>query len=179
MEIHYMQVNSKPEAELEKATMRRITLRLVPFLMLCYFFALLDRVNVGFAALTMNKDLGLSPAVFGLGASIFFIGYMIFQVPANLMLEKFGARRWMFTILAVWGVISASNAFMTGPYSYYALRLLLGIAEAGFFPGMLLYMTYWFPHTWRSRFVGIFMAAIPLSNIIGGPISTSILGMDG
>jgi ACS family tartrate transporter-like MFS transporter len=127
----------------------------------------------------MNKDLGLSPAVFGLGASIFFIGYMIFQVPANLMLEKFGARRWMFTILAIWGLISASNAFMTGPYSYYTLRLLLGIAEAGFFPGMLLYMTYWFPHTWRSRFVGIFMAAIPLANIIGGPISTTILGMDG
>ena len=130
-------------------------------------------------SLTMNKDLGLSPAVFGFGAGIFFLGYLIFQVPANLILEKIGARRWMFIILAVWGLISAANAFMTGPYSYYALRLLLGVAEAGFFPGMLLYMTYWFPHSWRGRFVGIFMAAIPLANIIGGPLSTTILGMDG
>lgn len=157
----------------------RIARRLLPFVMLLYVVNYIDRVNVGFAALTMNKDLGLSPAVFGLGASIFFIGYMIFQVPANLMLEKLGARRWMFLILAVWGLLSACNAFMQGPYSYYALRLLLGVAEAGFFPGMLLYMTYWFPHSWRSRFVGIFMAAIPLSNIIGGPLSTSILGMEG
>ena len=157
----------------------RMAKRLLPFVMLLYVVNYIDRVNVGFAALTMNKDVGLSPAAFGLGASIFFIGYMIFQVPANLMLEKFGARRWIFTILAVWGVISASNAFIQGPYSYYALRLLLGVAEAGFFPGMLLYMTYWFPHTWRSRFVGVFMAAIPLSNAIGAPISTTILGMDG
>jgi ACS family tartrate transporter-like MFS transporter len=163
----------------EEQIFARMAKRLLPFVMLLYVVNYIDRVNVGFAALTMNKDLGLSPAVFGLGASIFFIGYMIFQVPANLMLEKIGARRWMFTILAVWGLISASNAFMTGPYSYYALRLLLGIAEAGFFPGMLLYMTYWFPQTWRSRFVGVFMAAIPLANIIGGPISTSILQMDG
>jgi ACS family tartrate transporter-like MFS transporter len=153
--------------------------RLLPFIMLLYVVNYIDRVNVGFAALTMNKDLGLSPAVFGFGAGIFFLGYMLFQVPANLMLEKIGARRWMFIILGVWGLISASNAFMRGPYSYYALRLLLGVAEAGFFPGMLLYMTYWFPHRWRGRFVGWFMAAIPLSNIIGGPISTSILGLDG
>jgi ACS family tartrate transporter-like MFS transporter len=153
--------------------------RLLPFVMLLYVVNYIDRVNVGFAALTMNRDLGLSPAVFGFGASIFFVGYMIFQVPANLMLEKLGARRWMFIILAVWGLLSAANAFMQGPLSYYTLRLLLGVAEAGFFPGMLLYMTYWFPHSWRSRFVGIFMAAIPLSNIIGGPLSTSILGMDG
>src|ERR1051326_1019077 len=163
----------------EERIFARMAKRLLPFVMLLYVVNYIDRVNVGFAALTMNKDLGLSPAVFGLGASIFFIGYMIFQVPANLMLEKFGARRWIFTILAVWGLISASNAFMQGPYSYYALRLLLGVAEAGFFPGMLLYMTYWFPQSWRSRFVGVFMAAIPLANIIGGPISTTILGMDG
>jgi ACS family tartrate transporter-like MFS transporter len=147
--------------------------------MLLYVVNYIDRVNVGFAALTMNKDLGLSPSVFGFGAGIFFLGYLIFQVPANLILEKIGARRWMFIILAVWGVISAANAFMQGPLSYYALRFLLGVAEAGFFPGMLLYMTYWFPHSWRGRFVGIFMAAIPLANIIGGPLSTSILGMDG
>jgi MFS transporter, ACS family, tartrate transporter len=153
--------------------------RLLPFVMLLYVVNYIDRVNVGFAALTMNKDLGLSPAAYGFGASIFFVGYLIFQVPANLILEKIGARRWMFLILAVWGLLSASNAFMQGEYSYYTLRFLLGVSEAGFFPGMLLYMTYWFPQSWRSRFVGVFMAAIPLANIIGGPLSTSILSMDG
>ena len=157
----------------------RCARRLIPFIILLYLVNYIDRVNVGFAALTMNKDLGLSPAVFGFGAGIFFIGYLIFQVPANLILDKFGARRWVFLMLAVWGVISAGNALMTGPRSYYALRLVLGIAEAGFFPGMLLYMTYWFPDSWRGRFVGLFMAAIPMSNIIGGPLSTTILGMEG
>ena len=153
--------------------------RLIPLMILLYLVNYIDRVNVGFAALTMNKDLGLSPAAYGFGASIFFVGYLIFQVPANLILEKIGARRWMFLILAVWGLLSASSAFMQGEYSYYALRFLLGVSEAGFFPGMLLYMTYWFPQSWRSRFVGVFMAAIPLANIIGGPLSTTILGMDG
>jgi MFS transporter, ACS family, tartrate transporter len=157
----------------------RMARRLLPFVMLLYVVNYIDRVNVGFAALTMNKDLGLSPAAYGFGASIFFVGYLIFQVPANLILEKIGARRWMFLILAVWGLLSASSAFMQGEYSYYALRFLLGVSEAGFFPGMLLYMTYWFPQSWRSRFVGVFMAAIPLANIIGGPLSTTILGMDG
>jgi MFS transporter, ACS family, tartrate transporter len=157
----------------------RCAKRLMPFVALLYLVNYIDRVNVGFAALTMNRDLGLSPAVFGFGAGIFFLGYLIFQVPANLILEKVGARRWVFLMLAVWGAISASNALMTGPRSYYALRLILGIAEAGFFPGMLLYMTYWFPNSWRGRFVGIFMAAIPMANIVGGPLSTTILGMDG
>ena len=157
----------------------RCARRLIPFIMLLYVVNYIDRVNVGFAALTMNKDLGLSPSVFGFGAGILFFGYLIFQMPANLILEKIGARRWMFIILAVWGLISAASALIQGPLSFYILRFLLGIAEAGFFPGMLLYMTYWFPHSWRGRFVGIFMAAIPLSNIIGGPLSTSILGMDG
>jgi ACS family tartrate transporter-like MFS transporter len=127
----------------------------------------------------MNKDLDLSPAAYGFGASIFFVGYLIFQVPANLILEKIGARRWMFLILTVWGLLSAAGALMQGEYSYYTLRFFLGVSEAGFFPGMLLYMTYWFPQSWRSRFVGVFMAAIPLANIIGGPLSTSILSMDG
>jgi len=157
----------------------RCARRLIPFVALLYLVNYIDRVNVGFAALTMNKDLGLSPAVFGFGAGIFFLGYLVFQVPANLMLEKVGARRWVFLMLAIWGIISASNALMQGPLSYYAVRLLLGVAEAGFFPGMLLYMTYWFPHAWRGRFVGWFMAAIPMANIVGGPLSTTILGMDG
>ncbi len=157
----------------------RCARRLMPFVALLYLVNYIDRVNVGFAALTMNKDLGLSPAVYGFGASIFFAGYLIFQVPGNLILEKFGARRWVFLMLAVWGVISASNAFMTGPLSYYGLRLILGITEAGFFPGMLLYMTYWFPNSWRGRFVGVFMMAIPMANIVGAPLSTTILGMDG
>ena len=157
----------------------RCARRLMPFIALLYLVNYIDRVNVGFAALTMNRDLGLSPAVFGFGAGIFSLGYLIFQVPANLILEKVGARRWVFLMLAIWGVISACNALMTGPYSYYAMRLILGIAEAGFFPGMLLYMTYWFPNSWRGRFVGIFMAAIPMANIVDGPISTTILGMEG
>ena len=157
----------------------RCAKRLMPFVVLLYLVNYIDRVNVGFAALTMNRDLGLSPSVFGFGASIFFLGYLIFQVPANLILERIGARRWVFLMLAIWGCISASNALMTGPRSYYALRFILGIVEAGFFPGMLLYMTYWFPDSWRGRFVGIFMAAIPMANIIGAPLSTTILGMDG
>src|ERR1700680_110982 len=157
----------------------RCARRLIPFVALLYLVNYIDRVNVGFAALTMNKDLGLSPAVFGFGAGIFFLGYLIFQVPANLMLEKIGARRWVFLMLAVWGIISASNALMQGPLSYYAIRLVLGVAEAGFFPGMLLYMTYWFPHSWRGRFVGMFMAAIPMANILGGPLSPSLPGLGG
>ena len=163
----------------EEAIFRRMAKRLLPFIMLLYVVNYIDRVNVGFAALTMNKDLGLSPAVFGFGASIFFIGYLIFQVPANLILDKIGARRWVFIILSVWGVLSACNAFIAGENSFYILRFFLGVAEAGFFPGMLLYMTFWFPQSWRSRFVGVFMAAIPLANIIGGPLSTTILGLDG
>lgn len=157
----------------------KIARRLIPFIMLLYVTNYIDRVNVGFAALTMNKDLGLSPTVYGIGGTMFFIGYLIFQVPANLILERIGARRWVFIILAVWGLVSAANAFTRGTYSYYALRLILGVAEAGFFPGMLLYMTYWFPQSYRSRFIGMFMAAIPMANIIGGPISTTILEIDG
>lgn len=163
----------------EERVFAKIAWRLMPFIMLLYVVNYIDRVNVGFAALTMNSDLGLSPTVFGIGGTTFFIGYLLFQVPANLMLEKLGARIWIFIILAVWGLVSAANAFISGPYSYYALRLLLGVAESGFFPGMLLYMTFWFPPYYRSRFIGWFMASIPLANIIGGPLSTSILEMDG
>ena len=154
--------------------------RIIPFTMLLYVVNYVDRVNAGFAALTMNKDVGLSPEVYGLGTgTVFFVAYLLFQVPASLLLDRWGARRWVFVILVIWGVISASNAFITGPYSFYALRFLLGVAEAGFFPGMLLYLTYWFPQSYRGRFIASFMSAIPLANIVGAPISGFILQMDG
>ncbi|HEX8887240.1 MAG TPA: MFS transporter [Noviherbaspirillum sp.] len=168
-----------PEAALEKATMRRVTLRLVPFLMLCYFFALLDRVNVGFAALQMNKDLGLSPAVFGLGSSLFFVAYFLVEVPSNLALEKFGARRWIARIMITWGIISAGMAFVVGPYSLYGMRLLLGAAEAGFFPGVLLFLTYWFPAAYRARIVATFMVSVPVASFIGSPVSAFLLELNG
>src|SRR5689334_10230915 len=137
--------DSRDDISLEKSTMRQVSLRLVPFLMLCYFFAFVDRVNAGFAALQMNKDLGLSSSVFGLGGGIFFIAYFLFEVPSNLVLEKVGARIWIARIMITWGIISAGMAFVVGPYSFYLLRFLLGAAEAGFFPGIILYLTYLFP----------------------------------
>jgi ACS family tartrate transporter-like MFS transporter len=153
--------------------------RLIPFILVVYFINYLDRVNVGFAALTMNRDLGLSPAVFGLGAGIFFLGYFLFQVPGNVILQRVGARRWMFCMMVIWGLISTANAFVQGPLSFYALRFILGLAEAGFFPGMLLYLTYWFPQTYLARFTASFMTGIPLAFIIGGPLSSLILEMNG
>jgi MFS transporter, ACS family, tartrate transporter len=168
-----------PEAALEKATMRRVTLRFLPFLMICYFFALLDRVNVGFAALQMNKDLGLSPAVFGLGSSLFFVAYFLVEVPSNLALERFGARRWIARIMITWGFISAGMAFIVGPYSFYGMRLLLGAAEAGFFPGVVLFLTYWFPSVYRARIIAIFMVSIPIASFIGSPFSALLLELNG
>ena len=147
--------------------------------MACYFVAYLDRVNVGFASLTMNKALGFSSAVYGFGAGIFFLGYFIFEVPSNVLLSKVGARRWIARILVTWGIISAGTALITGPWSFYTVRFLLGIAEAGFFPGIILYLTWWFPSYYRSRIVGIFMAAIPLSNILGSLVSGILLDLDG
>jgi ACS family tartrate transporter-like MFS transporter len=153
--------------------------RLVPLMTLLYFCNIMDRVNVGFASLTMNHDLGFNPAVYGLGAGVFFLGYALFQVPANAILEKVGAKRWIFLILLAWGLLSASNALVTGPHSFYAVRVLLGLVEAGFYPGMILYMTYWFTRPYRGRLVAIFMAALPAANIVGGPLSSLILGMNG
>ena len=153
--------------------------RLIPFMVLLQVVYVLDRVNVGFAALTMNRDLGFSPTVFGFGAGVFFIGYFLFAVPANLILRRVGARRWMFFIMAAWGAMSAAGAFVQGPMSFYVLRFLLGVAEAGFIPGMVLYLTYWFPQSYRARFTAIFIAASPLSSIIGGPLSGLVLGLDG
>jgi D-galactonate transporter len=153
----------------------KISRKLIPFLMLCYFVAYLDRVNVGFAALTMNKDLALTAEMFGFGAGIFFFGYFIFEVPSNLLLERFGARMWIARIMITWGVVSTAMAFIVGPYSFYIMRFLLGVAEAGFFPGIILYLTYWFTAAERARYVGLFMAAIPLSSVIGAPVSGLIL----
>jgi ACS family tartrate transporter-like MFS transporter len=153
--------------------------RLIPFMVLLYLVSYIDRTNAGFAALTMNRDLGFSPAVFGFGAGIFFIGYALFQVPANLILQLIGAKRWVFCILAVWGLLSASNALVRSPASFYVVRFLLGVAECGFFPGMLLYLTYWFPRAYLARFTAYFMVAVPLSFVVGGPLSGLILGLDG
>lgn len=163
----------------EAKVIRKITIRLVPFLMLLYFIAYLDRINIGFAALTMNDDLGLSSAVFGLGAGIFFIGYFLFEVPSNLILHRVGARRWIARIMLTWGVISGSMAFVEGPISFYVLRFLLGAAEAGFFPGIILYLSYWFPARHRASVTAMFMAAAPISTALGSPISGALLMMDG
>src|SRR5712671_920595 len=153
--------------------------RLIPFMMLLYLVNFVDRLNVGFAALTMNKDLSFSPTVFGFGAGLFFVGYLIFQVPANFVLERVGARRWVFIILSCWGAVSAACAFVQGPLSFYALRFILGIAEAGLFPGIVLYLTYWFPQSHQARLTASFMAASPFAFIVGGPLASFILQMDG
>jgi MFS transporter, ACS family, tartrate transporter len=173
---------------LEARTIAKVSKRLVPFLIICYFVAYLDRVNVSFAALTMNQDLGLSQTAFGFGAGIFFIAYFMFEVPSNLLLERFGARKWIARIMLSWGILSGAMAFIpniaraTGlgnEHSFYLLRVLLGAAEAGFFPGIIFYLTLWFPSEYRARIVGYFMAAIPLSTVIGAPISGLLLYLHG
>jgi MFS transporter, ACS family, tartrate transporter len=166
-------------AELETRVLRKITLRIVPFVMLLYFIAFIDRVNIGFAALTMNKDLGFSPTTFGFGAGIFFVGYFLFEVPSNLVLDKVGARIWIARVMITWGIISAAMAFVTGANSFHALRFLLGAAEAGFFPGIILYLSYWFPARQRAAVTAIFMAAAPLSTVLGSPVSGALLEMHG
>jgi MFS transporter, ACS family, tartrate transporter len=164
---------------LEQRTIAKVSARLIPFLIVCYFVAYLDRVNVGFAALTMNKDLGLSASAFGLGAGIFFLAYFLFEVPSNLFLERVGARKWIARIMFSWGVISGATAFIRGAMSFYVVRVLLGIAEAGFFPGIIFFLTLWFPAVYRARIIGYFMAAIPLSTVIGAPLSGLLLELDG
>lgn len=164
---------------MERQVVGKVSRRLLPFLIVCYFVAYLDRVNVSFAALTMNKELGFTATVFGWGAGIFFIGYFFFEVPSNLALERFGARIWISRIMVTWGLLSACMAFIWNQPSFLILRFLLGIAEAGFFPGIILFLTYWFPSAYRARIVGYFMAAIPISTVIGAPLSGAILGLDG
>ena len=165
--------------DLETRTMSKVTWRLIPFLILCYFVAFLDRVNVGFAALTMNKDLGISSTVYGQAAGIFFLSYFLFEVPSNLALEKFGARKWIARIMLSWGVISGCMAFVSGETSFLVVRFLLGAAEAGFFPGIIFFLTLWFPSAYRGRIAGYFMAAIPLSSVLGAPLSSYLLGLEG
>jgi ACS family tartrate transporter-like MFS transporter len=167
------------KTDLENPTIRAISWRLIPFLVLAYFLAYLDRVNLGFAALTMNAELNFSPTVFAWGAGIFFIGYFLFEVPSNIALEKFGASRWIARIMVSWGIVSALMALVSGAWSFYGLRFLLGIAEAGFFPGIILYLTYWFPAEYRARFLAAFAIAVPVSTVIGAPISGMLLGLDG
>jgi ACS family tartrate transporter-like MFS transporter len=167
------------ESAIEKKVMGKIFWRLVPLLMGLYVLSYIDRINVGFAALTMNKDLGLSAYVYGWGAGIFFLGYCLLEVPSNLMLAKVGARRWIARILFTWGLLSTCMAFVQGPNSFLAMRFLLGAAEAGFFPGVVLYLTYWYPARYRARIISAFMLSIPISIAIGAPLSTWILGMDG
>lgn len=157
---------------------RKIARRLIPFLGVLYLVSFLDRVNIGFAALTMNADLGLTAVTFGIGSGIFFLGYILAGIPSNAVLIRVGARRWISIIMMAWGLVSASLAFTSGPVSFYALRFLLGVAEAGFFPGIILYLTYWFPAAYRGRVLGAFLLALPISNVIGAPVSTALLALN-
>ncbi|WP_186067784.1 MFS transporter [Burkholderia gladioli] len=159
----------------EAATYAKVARRLIPFLMLCYLGAYLDRVNVGFAKLQMLNDLRFSETVYGMGAGIFFLGYFLFEVPSNLILHRVGARRWLARIMLTWAVISASFVFVKSPTLFYVLRFLLGVAEAGFAPGVILYLTYWFPSARRAKALSLFFMAIPLAGIIGGPLSGTIM----
>ena len=160
----------------ERAVIRKAMWRLLPFLGFIYFIAYLDRVNVGFAALTMNSDLGISASAFGFGAGIFFVAYFLFEVPSNFALKRFGARVWIARIMVTWGLISMGMAFIVGPKSFYMVRFALGVAEAGFFPGMIFYLTYWFPNRVRAGILGVFIVANPASTLIGAPVSTALLG---
>ncbi|MDF1503387.1 MFS transporter [Roseisolibacter sp. H3M3-2] len=157
----------------------KVRRRLIPFMFVLYVVSYLDRINVGFAALQMNEDLRFSPAVYGLGAGIFFLGYCLLEVPSNLILARVGARRWIARIMIVWGIVSAAMMFVRTPTSFYVLRFLLGAAEAGFFPGMILYLTYWFPAAERARAVALFMTSTAMAGVVGGPLSGALLTLDG
>lgn len=163
--------------DMEARVTRKLQMRILPFAMLLYMVSFLDRLNVGFAALTMNKALGLTPAMYGLGGGLFFVGYVTVQVPSNLLLLRVGARTWIARVVIAWGVVSLCSAFVVGPWSFYTMRLLLGIAESGFFPGMLLYLSLWFPARQRAVAIAVFMAAAPLSTAIGSPISGALMDL--
>lgn len=166
-------VTSKPE--IETRVVKKVARRIIPFLGLAYFVNYLDRTNIGLAKLTMSDELGLTETMFGLASGLFFIGYLLFEVPSNLALHKFGARRWIARIMVSWGIVAAAMAFVPTAGWLYGLRILLGIAEAGFFPGVLLYMTMWFPRAYRVRLMGLFMLALPVSSALGAPLSSAII----
>jgi ACS family tartrate transporter-like MFS transporter len=168
-----------PTEELSAVTLRKVTWRLIPFLFVLYVIAWLDRVNVGFAALEMNADLGFSSATFGIGSGIFFLGYCLFEIPSNIILERVGARLWIARIMVTWGLISAGLMLVRTPQLFYLLRFLLGVAEAGFFPGVIYYLSLWYPTAQRARAIAAFMTAVPLTGLIGGPLSGALLGLNG
>lgn len=172
-------VTAAPTSPDGRAIFAKVRARLIPFMFLLYVVAYLDRVNVGFAALQMNRDLGFSPHVYGYGAGIFFLGYTLFEVPSNLLLARVGARMWIARIMVVWGLVSAGMMFVSTPSAFYTLRFVLGVAEAGFFPGMILYLTYWFPASERAKVVAQFMTATAMAGVIGGPLSGLLLNLDG
>lgn len=172
-------LNSTSRDSAEQSACRKAAWRLIPLLAFAYFINYLDRTNVGFAALTMNRDLGLSASAFGLAAGIFYVGYCLFEVPSNLALYRYGARRWLARIMITWGLFAAATSFAVGPTSYAFIRLMAGIGEAGFFPGVIFYLTLWFPSQFRTRMMAIFLAAIPLSSVFSGPLSVSMLQLDG
>ncbi|WP_281718854.1 MFS transporter [Pandoraea apista] len=159
----------------EDATYRKVAVRFIPFLMLCYVVAYLDRVNIGIAKLNMLADLQFSEAAYGLGAGLFFVGYMLFEVPSNLIMHRVGARLWIARIMISWGLLSGIMAFVSAPWQFYVVRFLLGVAEAGFYPGVILFLTYWFPNRRRAKMTAIFQAGIPVAGLIGGPLSGWIL----
>jgi ACS family tartrate transporter-like MFS transporter len=166
-------------SDLEKSTIRAVTWRLIPLLVLGYLIAYVDRINVGFAATALRHDLGLSNSAFGFGAGLFFFGYFLFEVPSNLILERVGARLWMARIMIGWGILSSAMVLVGGEYSFYLLRFLIGIGEAGFFPGVLFLIVLWYPKSYRTRLMALFTAGIPLSSVIGAPLSSLLLGLDG
>ena len=168
-------VAAGPTQSIIDATYRKVTWRLIPFLFICYVVAFLDRINIGYAQLQMKQSLPFSDAVYGLGAGIFFLGYFLFEVPSNLMLARIGARRTLLRIMFCWGLVAAAMMYVTTPTMFYVLRFLLGVFEAGFFPGVLLYLTYWYPNARRGRIIALFMSATAIAGIIAGPLSGGIM----
>ncbi len=164
---------------LEQVTIRKVAWRLLPFLFLMFIWCLIDRVNLAFASLTMNTDLGFTSTMYSVGASIFFLGYCTFEVPSNLLLERFGARIWLSRIMISWGLVSSCMAFISGIYGFCTLRVLLGLAEAGFFPGVVVYLTYWFPRAYRARVIAAFLLSVPLTSMFGAPLATSLMQISG
>ncbi len=167
--------NPPPSIDFEKALYARVTWRIIPFLFLCYVFAYIDRVNVGFAKLQMQQDLRITDAVYGMGAGMFFLGYFFFEIPCNMALQKVGAKLWLGPIMVVWGLVSGCQMFVRSASALYIVRFILGVVESGFFPGVILYLTFWYPRQYRAKMLAAFMTAVPLSGVLGGPLSGWIL----